>query len=434
MQAMGGLARRARNGAGGGFVAAVALVAAAGCTGILGVQDIEVDPTLGGGLVITDADGGAECEYARDCKELDTTPPRCATAECVAGKCVYRAEDLDQDGHRAARCSGPPGVSVAAGDDCDDADPQLYPGKEAECAATADGTPITFPGGAPTGACKLGKRTCNADGTVSACVGAVAPVPVTACTPDVDEACTGNPLEGCPCTAGQTTPCGSSAVGKCQKGSAACGADGKFGQCTNNVEPQARNCGSAEDYDCNGVGDNAEAACQCVGGAAPGATRACNTHAQDGTGQCKAGSQACTPSGSASAWSACAGDVGPQSELCDNLDRNCNGVAGVNEPAPAPPSGTTNCTKIYKCDAPGRGTLYYRTNIGFTNWSGSGTLWTAYAPQGDYSAGTYPPGTVRVARHSTTGKVLFPIGGGTCCQGCPQEILKHNDKEFFTAP
>jgi hypothetical protein len=433
MAVMGSRVRAVRTAA--AVLATAALLVSAGCSGILGVEEVSVDPALAGGLTVRDDGNGGACEFARDCADLETTPPRCAAAECVGGKCLYRASDSDQDGYRAARCGVPAGIQITLGDDCDDADPQLFPGQEADCAFAPDGTPIAFPNGQPTGACKYGKRACNADGTVSACTGAIAPSAPTSCTETIDESCTGNPLEGCACSPGQTTPCGSSAVGQCKKGTSSCGAGGTFGACVANVEPAPRNCGSSEDFDCNGVPDNQEASCQCPGGAAPGATRPCNTHAQDGTGTCKAGAQTCTASGTSAAWSACAGDVGPVTEACDGLDRNCNGVAGVNEPAAAGPGGTMNCAKTYKCNAAGRGPLYYRTGIGWTNYAGSGTLWTGYVPRGSYAAGTYPPGTYRISRDSS-GTKMGPVAvSSTCCgaSGCPNgNILFDSQGQFYT--
>jgi len=201
------------------------------------------------------------------------------------------------------------------------------------------------------------------------------------------------------------------------------------------VEPKARNCGGVDDDNCNGIADREEPECQCPGGGAPGTTRACNGHpGYDGKGVCTAGSQTCVGKISISEWSPCSGDVGPSAEGCDGFDRNCNNVAGINEPGPPPPAGTMNCAVVYACPAPDRGPLYYRTGIGFTNYAGSATLWTAYAPRGNFAAGTYPPGTRRIA-HDNTGTKMGPIEVATACcpSGCPgANIYYDSNGQFFT--
>lgn len=384
-------------------------------------------------------DGGSEagaagsCQFAQDCPQLATEPPDCAVADCVAGACTYRAVDQDQDGHPSARCASKAGAVVVLGDDCADDDSQLFPGLPVPCSEAEDGSPIGFPNGTPVGACKYGTKICEPGGTVSACKGAVGPRAVTACTQDVDEGCTGSPLEMCPCVAGETQPCGTTAVGNCRKGHATCKADNTFGPCAGNVEPGPLQCGTATDFDCNGVADNAETACRCPGGSAPGISRACNSHPQDGVGACKAGTQSCVAAGSTSSWSACTGAVGPASEGCDAADRDCNGTAGVNEPAPPPPAGAVNCAKIFRCSASGRGALYYRTNIGWTNYAGADTVWTGYAPRGDYSSGTYPAGTHRIGRDTGTGKKMGPYGvaSACCASGCPS-VLYDAGGQFYT--
>ncbi len=449
--------RRARGVKVGAVLAAgaAALTLAAACGPLLGVKEITIDSTddtpIPDAAVLAEAgaDSGAEgggggCTFAADCPALTTTPAKCAVSECSAGKCVYHAIDKDQDGHPTTRCEVSQGivVEITLGDDCDDGTAQLYPGHPMDCAEGPDGGVLTFPGGQPVGACKFGKKSCLADGTVSPCVGAVGPTPVTSCTPTIDEACTGNATEGCTCTTGQTTPCGTSSVGVCVKGISTCLANNTFGPCVGNIEPGPRNCAAATDNDCNGAGDNGEAACQCPGGGAPGTARACNTHPQDGTGACVPGSQTCTPSGSSSAYSACSGDVGPQAEVCDGVDRDCNGIAGVNEPAdpaPQPPVSTVatmNCTKVFRCPN-GRGALYYRNGVGWTNFAGTNTVWTGYAPQGSYSAGTFPPGTYRISRDGTGTKMGPVTVASACCGagGCPTaNVYSDGAGQFYTLP
>jgi hypothetical protein len=100
-------------------------------------------------------------------------------------------------------------------------------------------------------------------------------------------------------------------VGICHHGSQMC-VTGAWAACSGNQDPLARQCGSSADNNCNGIADNGEANCQCW----PTGTSACNTHAQDGTGACQAGSHTCnlTTDGSgnqSTSFTTCSGSVGP---------------------------------------------------------------------------------------------------------------------------
>jgi hypothetical protein len=135
--------------------------------------------------------------------------------------------------------------------------------------------------------------------------------------------------------------------------------------------------------------------------------------------------------------------VGPEPEACDAVDRDCNGTAGVDEPAepaPQPPTSTVateNCAKVYRCPAAGRGALYYRNDVGWTNGAGAKTVWTGYAPQGDFSSGTFPPGTYRISRDGTGAKMGAVTTASTCCgaTGCPTANVFFDGRgQFYTAP
>jgi hypothetical protein len=192
------------------------------------------------------------------------------------------------------------------------------------------------------------------------------------------------------------------------------------------LPPSGRDCARTPD----------DPACLCDG-VRPGEARACNTHPEDGVGACKAGTQTCVAAGGSSAWSPCTGDVGKAPEGCDAVDRDCNGVLGIDEPAPPPPTGAMNCTKTYRCSAPGRGPLYYRVNIGWTNYAGSNTLWTGYASRGDFGTGSQPNGTYRISRDATTATRMGPVDLPTACcpAGCPIDgVYSDGAGQFFTLP
>lgn len=167
-----------------------------------------------------------ECVEDGDCALPETKPPGCAEAKCQDNSCVLSARDADGDGFIAKRCQSlDASVTIATGDDCDDADKTVNPdgwdgppgdghangcndeldqdcsgviddGKLAggatctcapndtqPCAATASGLPIDFPvldaNGKPVGECKLGSRQCLPNGTWAECTNAIAPTPET---------------------------------------------------------------------------------------------------------------------------------------------------------------------------------------------------------------------------------------------------------------
>jgi len=86
----------------------------------------------------------------------------------------------------------------------------------------------------------------------------------------------------------------------------------------------------------------------CNGTADEGLSRACYTgpSGTSGIGTCRPGTQACVPGGT---WGACTGQVLPRTELCDSLDDNCNGQ--VDEPFQSQTFqitslGATGCNRI----------------------------------------------------------------------------------------
>ncbi len=328
-------------------------LASVGCSSLLG--DFQVGEP-GGTDGSTDASGGdvstgvgdggprdattgdalptGRCTTNADCVAAlgQTTPDACASATCdpTTLKCSFAAKDQDGDGHATAHCVAANASPIALGDDCDDGDPQLYPGHPANCSEGADGGTIVFPGGTPRGACKYGQKSCQSDGTVGACMGAVGPSP-NLCD-GKDEACTGDPLVGCACQVGTMQSCGPQATGICHPGMQTCQSNGTWGACTGAQQPLPRDCTSSMDNDCDGVPDNTmDAVCQCepIGG-----TAACQGHQQDGTGVCHAGSQTCTAAANntSSAYGACSGSVGPSPEICDGLDNDCNGAVDDGNP------------------------------------------------------------------------------------------------------
>lgn len=143
------------------------------------------------------------------------------------------------------------------------------------------------------GNCSAGEQTCGADSKWGPC--SIQPTE-DSCQPGDDGNCDGTPNNpstgGCECSA--DVKCGPNTdQGQCAFGVSSCN-NGVLGPCTGAVAPQARDCRSELDNDCDGQPDNQS--CECPAGS----TRSC------GPGPC-AGLQTCQLSADASstAWGPC---------------------------------------------------------------------------------------------------------------------------------
>jgi formylglycine-generating enzyme required for sulfatase activity len=233
-----------------------------------------------------------------------TAPANCATGTCnTQGVCVFSARDEDGDGHRAYGCQSTTGAAIDDGDDCNDHDPNVYPGHAEACSTSEDG-------GVPPGTmCAEGFLSCLPDGTESPCTGTVA------C---VNQACVNGTCRGV-CAPPQTECLGQQpqvcdAIGTWQNSGAACSGSTPVcldGGCTT-CSPGAVQCEGQQPQVCD-----ATQAWQNSGAACSGSTPVCLN------GACAA----CNPDPTQYGGDACSGDT----PVC------LNGVCVACNP------GTTRC-------------------------------------------------------------------------------------------
>ncbi|MEO7331851.1 MAG: hypothetical protein ABI193_24965 [Minicystis sp.] len=110
------------------------------------------------------------------------------------------------------------------------------------------------------GICKAGEHTCNNDGTWPAeCPGQVLPLAKEICENTIDDDCNGVVNDTCGCIPGEIKSCYDGPlvtrdVGACKSGSHVCDAKGAaFGPCMGQTLPQAEDCASEADDDCDGA-------------------------------------------------------------------------------------------------------------------------------------------------------------------------------------
>jgi hypothetical protein len=223
---------------------------------------------------------------------------RGALGACAAGE-QFCQEDLTW-----SACSVQPREDTCAPGDDGDCDGRPNSPSSGGCTCDADAScgPDT-----DVGECARGVSTCT-DGAYGECVGAVGRQQRD-CTSPLDENCDGQPDDTlddtCQClVTGEPEPCADSpypALGICRPTTRLCRlsaglTSSYWEECRGGVPPQARDCSSHVDNDCDGTPDDESESCAC----APGASEPC------GEGSCF-GVRTCVLSDARDAtfWSEC---------------------------------------------------------------------------------------------------------------------------------
>ncbi len=297
-------------------------------------------------------------------------------------KLMYWCADNDEDGYEAKSCGG---------NDCNDNDKNIHPnatetcnGKDDNCDDFID-EDLTQATTCGVGACagNTGTETCTngvwGNDTCNPLAGAT-----TETCNNIDDNCDGTVDEN---LAPQQTTCG---VGACagNTGTKTC-TNGVWGNDT--CDPLAGKtlevCDGSVDEDCDGTVDEG---CECT----PGDTRSCGSN----VGECSTGIQTCQLDGT---WGLeCVGEVGSTTEVCDNLDNDCNGKIDENQVC-----GTDNTSPSVTVNSPNEG----------ENWSGTQSiLWTATDAE---QTGTNALSTTLYYGTSATGPWTEIVSGQTCTSG-----------------
>jgi Putative metal-binding motif len=203
-------------------------------------------------------------------------------------------------------------------------------GKDDDCNGQIDDLPLLTCG---VGVCQVTVPACK-NGMFSECTPG-SPTPNELCDGDndgIDDNCNGMIDEGCPCVKGAVDLCYSGSPetrgkGICKDGSQTCTDANQWGPCTGDVLPSLETCNGLDD-DCNGLVDDGFGETTC------------------GVGACEVTIQNCVPG---MPMPTCV-PAAPTAELCNDVDDDCDGVIDNGNPQ----SGMDCMTGLSGLCAPGK--------------------------------------------------------------------------------